>query len=95
MFYNFISFAGIFVLIGLGWLFSRRRANMNWRAIGFGVALQLAIGLMVFRIKAGTQIFLWINDGAVKVLAAATLACLMTACVAGTFYTEGSVLFGK
>jgi hypothetical protein len=28
--------------------------------------------------------------------AAATLACLMTACVAGTFFTEGkaSILFG-
>jgi CNT family concentrative nucleoside transporter len=68
MFYNFISFAGIFVLIGLGWLFSRQRANMNWRAIGFGVALQLVIGVIVFRIRAGTQVFLWINDGAVSVL---------------------------
>jgi nucleoside permease NupC len=68
MVYNLISFAGIFVLIGLGWLFSSRRRAMNWRAIGFGVALQWVIGLMVFRIRAGTQIFLWINDGAVKVL---------------------------
>jgi len=30
-----------------------------------------------------------------RALAAATLACLMTAAVAGTFYTGGSVLFGK
>jgi len=29
-----------------------------------------------------------------RALAAATLACLMTACVAGTFYREGSILFG-
>ncbi|MCE5250066.1 nucleoside transporter [bacterium] len=29
----------------------------------------------------------------IKALIAATLACLMTACIAGTFYTEGSVLF--
>ncbi|HLA50089.1 MAG TPA: nucleoside transporter C-terminal domain-containing protein [Thermodesulfovibrionia bacterium] len=28
-------------------------------------------------------------------LIAATLACLMTAAVAGTFFTGGSVLFGK
>jgi CNT family concentrative nucleoside transporter len=31
---------------------------------------------------------------AVRALIAATLACLMTACVAGTFYTEGSILLG-
>jgi CNT family concentrative nucleoside transporter len=31
---------------------------------------------------------------AVRALLAATLACLMTACVAGTFYTEGSILLG-
>jgi CNT family concentrative nucleoside transporter len=30
-----------------------------------------------------------------RALAAATLACLMTAAVAGTFYTGSSVLFGK
>jgi len=29
-----------------------------------------------------------------KALVAATLACLMTACIAGTFYREGSILFG-
>ena len=28
-------------------------------------------------------------------LLAATLACLMTGAVAGTFYTGGSLLFGK
>jgi len=30
----------------------------------------------------------------VRALIAATLACLMTACIAGTFYREGSILFG-
>ncbi len=31
---------------------------------------------------------------AVRALIAATLACLMTAAVAGTFFTEGSILLG-
>ena len=31
---------------------------------------------------------------AVRALIAATLACLMTACVAGTFFTQGSILLG-
>ena len=30
-----------------------------------------------------------------RALIAATLACLMTACVAGTFFTQGSILLGK
>jgi concentrative nucleoside transporter, CNT family len=30
-----------------------------------------------------------------RALAAATLACLMTACIAGMFFSEGSLLFGK
>jgi len=32
---------------------------------------------------------------ALRALAAATLACLMTACVAGTFFTRGSILLGE
>ena len=31
----------------------------------------------------------------IKALIAATLACLMTACVAGTFFIEGSIIFGE
>ena len=38
-----------------------------------------------------------IGGSALRALLAATLACLMTACVAGTFYIEGkaSILFGE
>ena len=36
-----------------------------------------------------------IGGVALRALLAATLACLMTACVAGTFFTKGSILLGK
>ena len=36
-----------------------------------------------------------IGGVALRALLAATLACLLTACVAGTFFTEGSILLGK
>jgi CNT family concentrative nucleoside transporter len=36
-----------------------------------------------------------IGKVAVRALVAATLACLLTACVAGTFYTKGSILLGE
>lgn len=36
-----------------------------------------------------------IGKVALRALVAATLACLLTACVAGTFFTEGSILLGE
>lgn len=35
-----------------------------------------------------------IAEVAFRALAAATLACLLTACVAGTFFTKGSIILG-
>ncbi len=46
--YNLVSFTGIFVLIGFAWLLSADRKNMNWRVIGWGIFLQMLIGLFVF-----------------------------------------------
>jgi CNT family concentrative nucleoside transporter len=36
-----------------------------------------------------------IGPVAIRALLAATLACLITACIAGTFYTQNSILLGK
>jgi len=70
--YNFVSFAGIFVLIGLAWLFSSDRKNMNWRVIGWGIGLQILIALFIFVVPAGTKMFLFVNDVVVKVLDSAS-----------------------
>jgi CNT family concentrative nucleoside transporter len=39
--YNLISFAGIFVLMGVAWTMSEKKRKMNWRVIGWGVAIQM------------------------------------------------------
>ena len=70
--YNGISFIGIFALIFIGWVFSNNRKRMNWRVIGWGVGLQLAFGLFVFKVPAGTGFFLLVNDAVVKVVDAAS-----------------------
>jgi CNT family concentrative nucleoside transporter len=68
--YNLVSLGGIVVLLGLAWLCSAHRRRMNWRAIGWGVALQLAFALFVFRIPAGTKVFLFLNEIVVRIVSA-------------------------
>lgn len=66
--YNLVSFAGIFILAALAWLLSSDRRNMNWRVIGWGIALQLLMAGFIFRVPAGTRVFLAVNDAVVRVL---------------------------
>ncbi len=52
---NLLSFAGIFLLCGIAWLGSEQKRKMPWAVILWGIALQLAIGLLVFRIPASRE----------------------------------------
>lgn len=69
--YNLVSFAGIFVLVGIAWVLSADRRNMNWRVIGWGIALQLLVALFIFVVPAGAKLFLVVNDAVVKILESA------------------------
>jgi concentrative nucleoside transporter, CNT family len=68
--FNVISFIGIFVFVFLGWIFSKHHRVINWRVIGWGIGLQIAFGLFVFKVPAGTAFFLAINAVVVKVVEA-------------------------
>ncbi|MBN1845243.1 MAG: hypothetical protein JW810_06135 [Sedimentisphaerales bacterium] len=70
--YNLISFAGIFVLLVLGWLFSQNRRRLNWRCTAAGLAIQLALGLVIFRAPYSRRVFLWLNDAVLRLLEAAS-----------------------
>lgn len=70
--YNLVSFAGIFVLAGVAWLFSSNRKIVNVRVLFWGIGLQLLVACFVFVIPAGTKAFLWVNDAVTTVLSAAT-----------------------
>jgi CNT family concentrative nucleoside transporter len=69
---NLISFAGIFVLMGIAWLLSSDRRVINWRVVLWGTALQLLFALFLFVVPAGTKVFLFVNDAVVKVLDSAS-----------------------
>jgi CNT family concentrative nucleoside transporter len=66
--YNLVSFAGIFLLVGLAWALSADRRNVNWRVIGWGLGLQLLVAVFIFVIPAGARVFLVVNDVVVKIL---------------------------
>ena len=44
---------------------------MNWRVIGWGIALQLLVALFIFVLPAGARLFLVVNDAVVKILESA------------------------
>ncbi|HPC93385.1 MAG TPA: nucleoside transporter C-terminal domain-containing protein [Sedimentisphaerales bacterium] len=66
--YNLVSFTGIFVPMGVAWVFSAERRNMNRRLIAWGVVLQLAVAAFIFLVPAGAKVFLLVNDGVVRVI---------------------------
>ncbi|RPJ27401.1 MAG: nucleoside transporter, partial [Planctomycetaceae bacterium] len=66
--YNFVSFTGIFILLGVAWVLSSDRRNMNWRLIGWAIGLQLLLAGFIFKVPAGTKVFLVVNDVVVKIL---------------------------
>ena len=57
-----ISFAGLFVMIGIAWLLSARRRRIDWRIIVTGLALQLALALVILRTSPGRAAFDWLGD---------------------------------
>lgn len=66
--YNLVSFAGIFVLMGVAWLLSFDRKVVNFRVIFWGMAIQFIFALFIFVIPTGSQVFLYLNDIVVSVL---------------------------
>ncbi|MGB3364219.1 MAG: nucleoside transporter C-terminal domain-containing protein [Thermodesulfobacteriota bacterium] len=70
--YNLVSFAGIFILIGLAWLLSSNRRNVNYRVIIWALVLQFVFAAFIFLIPAGAKVFLYLNEIVVKVLDSAS-----------------------
>jgi CNT family concentrative nucleoside transporter len=56
------ALAGIAGLLALAWLASEKRAAIPWRAVLAGLALQLALTLVLLRLPGVKAAFLWLND---------------------------------
>ena len=59
---NLISFGGMFVLIGVAWLFSENRKRFPTRVVAWGLALQLSFGYLVLSWEPGKRVFQKLNE---------------------------------
>jgi CNT family concentrative nucleoside transporter len=70
--YNLVSAGGLLLLVGLAWLLSAHRRQLNWRVVIWGIGLQVALALLVFVLPVGAHVFWWINDVVVALLDSAS-----------------------
>jgi CNT family concentrative nucleoside transporter len=63
-----ISFAGIWVMVALAWLMSVDRKAIRWRPVAWGIALQLAFGLVVLSPQLANFFFVVVDVGVKKLL---------------------------
>ena len=63
-----VSFAGILAFAALAWALSEHRRRVPWRTVLVGLALQLAIGALVFLAPPTRVALLWLNDGVATLL---------------------------
>ena len=59
---NFISFLGLFVLIGVAWIFSEDRKRFPTRVVVWGLIMQLGFGFLVLSWEPGERFFSKLND---------------------------------
>ncbi len=70
MIYRLISVAGLMAFAAIAWSLSTNRRKLQWKTLAWGLGLQLAIGLLIFRLPASQKIFLWLNDAVLALLSA-------------------------
>src|SRR5262252_812146 len=68
MIQHLVSAAGFFAFAVVAWLVSVDRRKVQWKTVVWGMGLQLAIGLLVFRLPGSTRIFIWFNDAVLALL---------------------------
>jgi CNT family concentrative nucleoside transporter len=66
------SFSGIVVILGLAWVFSRNRRRIPWRVVGWGLALQILLALLVLQTWPGRVLFETVNEAFVAFTGFAT-----------------------
>ncbi len=56
-----VSVLGLIAMIAIDWLFSTDRRRVPWRIVGWGVAIQLGLGVVLLKTAAGAPFFNGMN----------------------------------
>ncbi|HEX6559926.1 MAG TPA: nucleoside transporter C-terminal domain-containing protein [Longimicrobiales bacterium] len=83
---RFISFAGMFVMLLIGWALSYDRKNIPWRVIIYGIGLQIAFAVIILKTAFGAAFF----DGVNRVVVA-----LLGFTVEGARFLFGDLVFNN
>ncbi len=54
---------GLVALIAFAWAVSENRSRFSWRVAVAGVAVQFAFALILLKVPATRELFVWLNDG--------------------------------
>src|SRR5258705_166695 len=68
MIHHAVSVLVFVIFATVAWLLSSNRRRVAWKTIAWCVALQLIIGLIIFRLPVSQRILLWLNDAVVALL---------------------------
>ncbi len=63
-----VSFFGMFVMLGIAWLFSKNKKAINYKAVAAGTLLQIILAALIMKVPAGQRFFMFLNDVIVKLL---------------------------
>ena len=66
--YRVLSIGGVFVFVFLAWLLSNNRQGVNWKTVGWGIALQFIFGLIVLHPSMQEFFFTVVNGGVNRLL---------------------------
>lgn len=69
---RFIGILGIFVILGIAYLMSNNKKNINLRVVIWGLGLQLLFGIFILVTPFGKPIFSWFDKAIKKLLSFST-----------------------
>ncbi len=68
MLQKIIAFFGIFVLLGIAWLLSNDKKNINYRVVFWGIGLQVIFAILILKTGPGQATFLYAKIFITKLL---------------------------
>ena len=63
-----MNLLGIAVVIGLCWLLSWHRRDVNWRLVGKALAIQFLLAIFIVKVPVGQQVIAVLSDGVTAVV---------------------------